>query len=189
MPTPVSQHARASHWTAAFVIPPDLLAAVPSVSSPLVRLPSELLLHLFSHTIDPLDQLCLALTCRRLLQVSSCLSMKIPSVAKHRYLSWRSCGRILPLLRRLAPVDTRGRPSRTLALCCDCLWYRPTRKSYWIKDGNRYVLMEPGRFAQEFWDDKVSIWTSRFSFQCPACWLKERMVILEQAGKLQQPLS
>lgn len=167
----------------------QLLAAVPRVSSPLARLPSELLLHLFSHTIDPLDQLCLALTCRRLLQVSSFLIVKIPSVAKHRHLNSRSCCGMLPLLRRLAPVDARGRPMRTLALCCDCLWYRPTRKSYWTKDGKQYVLMEPGRCAQEVWDDRVSAWTSRFSFQCPACWLRERIVVLERAGKSQQHLS
>lgn len=167
----------------------QLLAAVPSVSSPLVRLPSELLLQIFSHTTDPLDQLCLALTCRRLLQVSSFLIVKIPSVSKHRYLNSQSgCG-MLPLLRRLVPVDARGRPRRTLALCCDCLWYRPTRKSYWTNDGNQYVLMEPGRHAQEVWDGWVSIWTSKFSFQCPACWLKERRAILEQAGKFPQPLS
>ncbi|KAI8711236.1 hypothetical protein NCS52_01499500 [Fusarium sp. LHS14.1] len=73
MSTPVSQRARATRCTAAFVIPTELLAAVPSVSSPLVRLPSELLLCLFSHTVDPLDRVCLALACRRLLQVSSFL--------------------------------------------------------------------------------------------------------------------
>jgi hypothetical protein len=29
------------------------------------------------------------------------------------------------------PLDARGRPKRTWAVCGDCLRYRPTRKSYW----------------------------------------------------------
>ncbi|RSL72407.1 hypothetical protein BHE90_013307 [Fusarium euwallaceae] len=69
MSTTVSHPRRPSRCTIAFVIPQELLAAVPSDSSRLVRLPSELLLYLFSHTTDPVDQLCLALTCRRLLQI------------------------------------------------------------------------------------------------------------------------
>ncbi|RSL66066.1 hypothetical protein CEP54_003868 [Fusarium duplospermum] len=69
MSTTVSPPTRRSRCTIAFVVPQELLAAVPSDSSLLVRLPSELLLYLFSHTTDPLDRLCLALTCRRLLQI------------------------------------------------------------------------------------------------------------------------
>lgn len=156
---------------------------MPTVSSRLVRLPSELLLILFSHIDDPIEQLCLALTCRRLLQISSFRVVKIPSISKHRYLPPPFCYRMFSLLRRLAPLDARGRPKRTLALCCDCLWYRPTRKSYWKKDGERYTTAKPGIGAWEIWDSRVSAWTSSYSFQCPACWLRERMMTQEQAGK------
>ncbi|KAH8661757.1 hypothetical protein BGZ61DRAFT_147698 [Ilyonectria robusta] len=136
-----------SHDPVPFIIPQELLNAVPRISSPL-----------------------------------------IPSVAKHKYLPPPLRHRMLSLLRRLAPLNARGRPKRTSALCCDCLWYRPTKKSYWKKDGERYTLVKPGIGAWEIWDNRVSTWTSRFSFQCPACWLKERMAILERAGKIQRPL-
>lgn len=166
----------------------QLLNAVPELPPPLVRLPSELLLHLFSHITDPIDQLCLALACRRLLQVSSFLRVKIPSVAKHRYLPPPLCHRVLSLLRRLAPLDVRGRPKRSSALCCDCLRYRPKKKSHWKNDGERYAIMEPGIDVWEIWDNRVSSWTSSYSFQCPACLLKERLDVLERAGKIHRPL-
>lgn len=154
------------------------------ISSPLIHLPPEVLLHLFSQAVNPVDQLCLALTCRRLLQVSSLLVIRIPSVAKHRYLNPPSGCELFPMLRRLAPLGPNGRPNRTVALCCDCLWYRPTRKSYWKKDGDKYALVEPHEHAREGWDGRVSSWKSRYSFQCPACWLRERTEILERAGML-----
>ncbi|RKK27305.1 hypothetical protein BFJ66_g16720 [Fusarium oxysporum f. sp. cepae] len=138
MPTAISEPVMTSHDVVPFIIPQELLNAVPRIFSPLVRLPSELLLNLFSHVTDPIDQLCLALTCRRLLQISSSLAVKIPSVSKHKYLPPPLCHGMLSLLRRLAPLDARGRPKRTSALCCDCLRYLPTKKSYWKKEGERY---------------------------------------------------
>lgn len=149
---------------------------MPTVSSRLIRLPTELLLLLFSHIDDPIEQLCLALTCKRLLQVSSFVVVKIPSVSKHRYLPPPFCDRMLMLMRRLAPSGARGlRQKRTLALCCDCLRYQSTKKSYWKKDGKRYTTAKPGVGAWKIWDSTVWSWTSWYSFQCPACWLRERI--------------
>jgi hypothetical protein len=83
--------------------------------------PTELLIH-----ADSLDPLCLALSCKRLLQISASVSVKIPSLT----ISLSSCPKT-KLLRRLMPLDARGRPKRSWAVCGDCLRYRPTRKSYW----------------------------------------------------------
>ncbi|SCN82888.1 unnamed protein product [Fusarium fujikuroi] len=142
MPTAISKPVMAPHDPVPFIIPQELLSAVPTISSRLVRLPTELLLILFSHVTDPIDQLCLALTCRRLLQISSFLVVKIPSVSKHRYLPPPFCDRMFMLMRRLAPSGALGRrQKRTLALCCDCLRYQPTKKSYWKKDEKRYTAV------------------------------------------------
>ena len=143
-------------------------------SSPLVRLPAELLLQIFSFG-KSIDQLCLALTCRRLLQISSIRPIKIPSVAIHRNLPPPQRSRVdLTLLRRLVPLDAQGQRKRTLALCCDCLKYRSTDDSYWEKDGERYVFQKPWEGSWKSWDNIVARWTRGTSFQCPACWLEEK---------------
>ncbi|KAH7175909.1 hypothetical protein EDB81DRAFT_751347 [Dactylonectria macrodidyma] len=171
-----------SHCRAHFKVPTELLKSAPQGSSTLVRFPSELLVNLFTHVANPIDELCLALTCKRFLQVSTFWELKIPSVAKHRYLPPPFCPYILSMMRRLAPLDSHGRLKRTTALCCDCLRYRPLRKSYWKEDGKRYSLEVPPEDADEPWDDRVSIWKSKTSFQCPTCWLKEKMELLRKAA-------
>jgi hypothetical protein len=131
-------------------------------SSPLL-LPTEILIQIFYHA-DPLDQLSLALTSKNLLQISPYVSLKTLSPTGHRALC--SCRKMEELLRRVKPLDARGRPKRTWAVCCDCLRYRPTRKSYW--KGKR---KDWG--STDIWEYKVESWNRRSSLQCPECWCEE----------------
>ncbi|KAH7157831.1 hypothetical protein B0J13DRAFT_650521 [Dactylonectria estremocensis] len=169
-----------SHCRGNFKVPTELLNAVSQGSSTLVRFPSELLVNIFTHLANPVDELCLALSCKRLLQVSTFWTLKIPSVEKHRFLRPPFCLSMLSMMRRLAPVDSKGRLKQTTGLCCDCLRYRPLKKTFWKEDGKRYKLEVPPEHADEHWDDRVSIWKSKFSFQCPECWLKEKIEGLKE---------
>lgn len=138
----------------------------PTSSAPLLRLPAEVLLKIFSYTAGSTDQLCFALACRLLLQTSTLLaSLQIPSAPKHRTRGY--CIRTSDLLVRLKPRDARGRAKTAWALCCICLRYRPTRLPYW-KGKPRADASE------ERWSDVVRSWKSRDSAECPECWSEER---------------
>jgi hypothetical protein len=136
----------------------------PSRPGPLLQLPVELLLEIFSHA-GPEDQLCLALSCRWLLHISTARPLLISSAAGHRSLPF--CPRGQSLLRRIKPLDARGRQKRTLALCCDCLRYRPRRLSYWK---GTTMADESG----PCWSWVLQSWKSTYSAQCPECWSYER---------------
>ena len=148
--------------------------AVPELSAAILHLPTEILLLIF-HQAYRLDRLCLALTCKRLLQVSSLLPLHIPSVPRHRlHVSTPAtpCIGMVTLLRRLKLLGRTGRAKKTVALCCDCLRYRPTRKGFWNKDAKG--LQEVG--SMYAWEAKVASWNRRSSLQCPACHCDERTV-------------
>lgn len=144
----------------------QILSKPPVLSAPLLLFPAELLLMVFDHAA-PEDQLCLALTCRHLIQFSRALSLRIPSTTKHRSLPF--CPRLDKLLRRLKPLNERGLPKRTLALCCSCLRYRPTRRSYW--KAKQIVDASP-----KVWESVLRGWNSKYSAQCPECWCEEEQV-------------
>ncbi|KAI5862438.1 hypothetical protein GGS23DRAFT_572377 [Durotheca rogersii] len=117
---------------------------------------------------DPLANVCLALACKRLLHVSSMLNLSIPSAIKHRDLSPpQDCIAMRSLVHLICPVNARGQPVRTLAVCCYCCRYRTTKKSHWKKiikekfPGNRLML--------EVVAYRISSWAQRDSIQCPEC--------------------
>ncbi|KAF1994103.1 hypothetical protein P154DRAFT_502388 [Amniculicola lignicola CBS 123094] len=147
------------HWKS-FKIPPDLIATPSLPSSPFLRLPTELLLMVL-YQADPLDKICLAFSCRHLLQISALASAKVPCRCKPQCFSQE----IEKLLKRVKPVDARGKSKRTWGFCIDCMRYRPTRKSYW----NGKVTC--GNWAA--WDRAVRCWNTKFSLQCPQCWGEE----------------
>ncbi|KAL9103211.1 MAG: hypothetical protein Q9163_001738 [Psora crenata] len=128
-----------------FIVPQNLLRSDVKWSSPLLSLPTEILIEVFSHA-RMLDQLALALACKRLLQVSSCIRLKISSLTGQPVS--RHSGTMEKLLRFVRPVDARGRPKRGWSVCVDCLQYRPMRKSYWKKK-------RPSKWSPEAWDNII----------------------------------
>ncbi|KAK7212846.1 hypothetical protein V2G26_020024 [Clonostachys chloroleuca] len=62
-----------------FKRPPELMAAPSLISCTLLRLPVEILARIFAYA-EQIDGVCLALTCKRLLQVSAMFTIRVPSV-------------------------------------------------------------------------------------------------------------
>lgn len=152
----------------------------PTVSAPLLRLPVELQLKIFSHA-EPNDKICLALSCRRLLQTSTMLSLGTFSAPKHRSLPDDRCPdrqhyeTINVLLQRLRPLDAGGRKKRTWCLCAHCLRYRPRRaSSYWKLSFKGDEDPDMWLRAEGSWLQAMASWSSRYTGQCPECWFERR---------------
>ncbi|OBT47408.1 hypothetical protein VE00_03233 [Pseudogymnoascus sp. WSF 3629] len=105
-----------------FTIPSEVLATLPNTctSAPLLQLPTEILITIFDE-VEIINQLALALTCKRLLQVSTLVSLDVSDlvVRKPDTLGLRE------LLFRLGPTTEDWR------ICIHCTKFRPTRQSYW----------------------------------------------------------
>ncbi|KAF2787487.1 hypothetical protein K505DRAFT_329648 [Melanomma pulvis-pyrius CBS 109.77] len=149
-----------------FIIPQNSFAPKASPSSFLLLLPTELILLIFDHA-DPLDKLCFALSCQYILQISALASLKVPFQRKICGPGCRCHLWIEGLLKRMKPVDARGKLKRSWALCIDCPQYRPTRKSYWNKKKSNCS-------SGKSWDIMVLRWNDKRSLQCPQCWQRER---------------
>ncbi|KAI1754659.1 hypothetical protein F4782DRAFT_493373 [Xylaria castorea] len=164
-----------AHW-GVFKIPQTLHTSVQAIqSSALLALPNELLLEIFAHA-GSVDRLFLALTCKRLLDVSSMVIITIPSAPKHRVFAPRSCKAMLGLLHGIRALNTYGKPrDASSAVCCDCYRYRPKKRKFWkgVEKGYSAVLPE---VIGELYDSIVQDWCHRRSqsYQCPECWCEER---------------
>lgn len=147
-----------------------------TTGSSLFRLPPEILVNILECS-PYLERLCLALTCKHMLQVSSLVKIRVPSVAHHRHLPPSTCYYIFDLFRRLAPRDKKHvrLPDRSIGLCCDCLRFRTRRKGFWTPRGKRYVK-KLGVMTADDWRHTVKAWTSAYIFQCPECYCDERYV-------------
>ncbi|WQF77001.1 Putative F-box domain-containing protein [Colletotrichum destructivum] len=168
-----SEHAPAQWDT--FKIPLKLLVQPqPIQSSGILALPNELLLQILMH-VNPVSQLFLALTCKRLLVVSTMTVTMITSAPKHR--SHRlDCSAMLAVLHTVRPTDARGRSKTSWAPCCVCYRYRPKRKPYW-KDVQKSYPKEWVCGILVDYDSIVQSWSKKHSssYQCPDCWCEERM--------------
>ncbi len=143
-------------------------------SSAALVLPNELLLEIFSYGTG-LDRLFLALTCKRLIVVSSMVTIMIPSTLLHR-LCPDSCRAMLGLLHIIQPLDYRGQPKKSWAACCDCYRYRPKNKRYWKGKEKRYPAASPLTIEVGY-GNAVAEWCCRgsSSYQCPECWCAESL--------------
>jgi F-box domain. len=154
----------------------QLLKVEPLSTGTLLCLPVEVLVEIFNWC-DYLDRMCFAMVCRRLLQVSSLVRIRIPSVIKHQFLPPSTCPHIFLLLRRIEPRDDQGQRDRTLGLCCDCLRRRTRRKSFWGKYEDEYsTKLEK---ILNYWQNAVRHWHDGYSFQCPECWCREKLCLYQ----------
>ncbi|XWX01744.1 hypothetical protein V2A60_009773 [Cordyceps javanica] len=76
------------------------------ISCALLSLPSETLIAIFQ-LLDPIDAVCLALASKHLLHVSAMVTIRVPSVAKHRNVLPSTCKLIYELLWRFTPKVDR----------------------------------------------------------------------------------
>ena len=143
-------------------------------SSTLLTMPNEVLVQIFTQA-NAVDQLFLALTCRRLAAVSSMIVITIPSAPKHRADSL-DCRAMLSILGVMRPLDANRRPQKSWAPCCDCYRYRPRRKNYWKGVWKYYQREWSGKLLAGY-DLAINSWSRKQSsaYQCPECWCEARI--------------
>ncbi|KAK8139410.1 hypothetical protein PG984_002790 [Apiospora sp. TS-2023a] len=145
--------------------------------SPLAKLPNELWLAVFqSLRRQPVDQVSLALTCKRLLSVSRLLlkPVMLPSSFEHSHPRIFICDALRQLLGRVRPLTRDGRPDGYFELCKGCYKYRPMSREYWTRVvGKRYADRLATRFYDGYWknvDQAIVRWRDRPSVTwCPEC--------------------
>lgn len=148
----------------------QFMGVVPKTDAPLLRLPAEVLVIVLAE-ISSEDKTCLAITCKRLLQMSTILPFSIPSVKVHRF--YEPCNRMQRLMCRMRPRDDEGQEKKTIAICNDCLRYRPKRGSYW-EDMPRDGVSETD------WKRQLALWSTLSMGECPQCWYKRTIEDIHQ---------
>ncbi|KIX92577.1 uncharacterized protein Z520_11753 [Fonsecaea multimorphosa CBS 102226] len=156
-----------------FIISQNVLTSPDNQSSPLFRLPHELLLEIFRLCRLP-DQIAFAITCKHLLHVSTIVSLKV---------SRRECPDLQTmekLLKVVRPLNKAGRVKKTWLNCLDCLRWRPRKKSYWTKKLQHLPFRDEMRATWMPWldensDNRVLRWNENYSLQCPECWYHEQV--------------
>ncbi|KAI1268390.1 hypothetical protein F5Y18DRAFT_423754 [Xylariaceae sp. FL1019] len=160
----------AKHWGTLVVSSKLLETPMALQKSILLKLPPEVLLMVFEH-LHPLAKMCLALSCKHLLQVSQLTTITIPSTLKHRN-ACRDIGYPFPcfavhsLLYLMRPLDLGGEPIKTLAVCSVCNRYRPTRRSCWAYVRSENVRLQwTNRVAEKY----INRWANQPYTSCPHC--------------------
>ncbi|KAI1378050.1 hypothetical protein F4677DRAFT_414300 [Hypoxylon crocopeplum] len=163
-----------THW-GVFAIPRTVLkeSLVKHQTSPLLKLPNEILLRIFAYASWD-EKLFFALTCKTLLDVTTMTTVVIPSALSHRVHHLSGCPGMLSLLHLLGPRGPHGHPKETQGLCCDCYRYRPRRISYW-KCILKHLLTEGACLTPEGYESAVTHWNTGYSYQCPECYCVERV--------------
>jgi hypothetical protein len=135
----------------------------PNASAPFLRLPNEIVFHIYDLIPSQNDKICLALTCRRLLQPAAALRIKLPA----------SVTAMDSLVRRVdwpfyADIVQNERNFR----CCSyCEEVRPTNPRHWDHllqlAQNDYRCDELGR--------QIRMWCRRRRRHqpCPNCLVEE----------------
>ncbi|KAH8162236.1 hypothetical protein CIB48_g6007 [Xylaria polymorpha] len=116
-----------------FVVPDQIfkVAPVPQQSG-LLNMPLEILFSIMS-SCTSVDTVCLALTCKALLQSCYKNIHPIPSAEKHNEEGHKCMG-IFTLLTLTRPVDARGHPAIYFIPCYGCFHRRNiSSEVYWTK--------------------------------------------------------
>ncbi|KAK7908798.1 hypothetical protein PG985_016101 [Apiospora marii] len=136
----------------AFQVPSLDSAALPKDLPPLLsKLPNELWLCIL-RSLHPVDQVCLALTCKRLLSVSQMITIMLPFGPGHpRSGSLFPCDALVRLLHRVQPPGPSGVPDGKLFLCWHCFRIRPMQKSYWIGVRKKHAPRLAPHYRGGYW--------------------------------------
>lgn len=136
-----------------------------------------------------MDGVCLALSCKRMLDISQLCAVKTPRPVSHRapwsadpswlYVDLDSlepecrCGQMEVFLRRIVPRNPRGRVDRTMQLCVDCMKYLPRRRTYWEARARVLRNSDWDREVEEDWALASKYFGAAIKMQCPQCRLQE----------------
>ncbi|KAI1755907.1 hypothetical protein F4782DRAFT_374270 [Xylaria castorea] len=137
-----------------FAAPQKVFEIAPVLQqSNLLNMPLEILFKIMS-LCSSVDTVCLALTCKALLQSCHRNISLIPSMAKHSQLGYKCMG-IFTLLTLTRPVDARGQSTIHFMPCYPC--FQSNRdKEYWKE---RRIPRPP---------DSTGV-LKRLSIRCPWC--------------------
>ncbi|KAI0444505.1 hypothetical protein F4803DRAFT_511540 [Xylaria telfairii] len=115
-----------------FTVPDQIfnVAPVPQKSG-LLNMPLEILFNIMS-SCTSVDTVCLALTCKALLQGCYKNIRPIPSAEKHSEEGHKCMG-IFTLLTLTRPVDARGYPTTYFIPCYDCFHQKNSGGVYWTE--------------------------------------------------------
>lgn len=135
--------------------------------------------------------ICLALTCKSLLSVSTLAIHHRPTLPPENRIPFsdfqdaifhsgnpehRSRRTMIDFLFRIHPLGDRVRRSPAVNLCQDCLRYRPTEPSWWAGKGAPC----PGKAEiGRCWSLMVEHWRYKQVLQCPECWYANHMAVCE----------
>ncbi|KAK8041735.1 hypothetical protein PG993_006258 [Apiospora rasikravindrae] len=159
----------------------------------LSRAPNEPWLIIQGH-LDPIDQVALALTCKRLLSASAISTIMLPSSPAHKGpgTDRGECKNLPLLLARVRPLTPSGLLSPDLALCRNCQLYRPTWERYWVAVGETYARRLRRCYYREaavyavYVKGLIGMWKNRLSTEvaCPGCQLEARWEYFERVKRL-----
>ncbi|KAI8958498.1 hypothetical protein F5Y11DRAFT_38265 [Daldinia sp. FL1419] len=163
-----------------FIIGTKLIESSPSSqSSVLILLPPELILMVFGE-LDPFSKVCLALTCKNLLQVGHMAKITIPSGPKHRHAYDYHCLAVHRLLHLALPIRRDGTlNSKNMAVCSYCYRYRPTEKSHWERLHKQFSAHCSSHTIGSY----IASWESHSSPRCPECSLEVRRLELTNGSR------
>ncbi|PKX98758.1 F-box protein [Aspergillus novofumigatus IBT 16806] len=132
-------------------------------SSPLVNLPTEILVQIFSYT-NLRDTIALSTSCKYLLSILSFtafpgdfLLRKLPDLTPIKL--------ILFLLRLAWPREMNGRAKKGLRYCNACLRIYPEKRQYWEEKLSMNI-------SRDFWNSLKSQW--EMNLDCPKCYLSHK---------------
>ncbi|OAQ67834.1 F-box domain-containing protein [Pochonia chlamydosporia 170] len=171
---------------------PQVLTPTTKPTSPLLNLPPEILIQIFSQSPTS-DAVILALTCKTLLSIATLCNLRVPTPQIHRQpwalfstpgetsdyygTSSCSCRHLNSILSRFRPRDAQSRPSRAWNLCVDCACYRPTRQAYWSRKLGLLSSQGWGMDRGDVWQASVKWFAAGVKVQCPTCRLVEDTMV------------
>lgn len=126
-----------------------------------------------SYDKDKKDQICFALSCIHIIQISAVHDLYVRTVGHSRkHFDHEDKEKRLAFLKLLAPLTKRGRKSKAFALCEKCMAYRPTTKKFWKAKAKEDDFLEVTGDALA---EMATMFKNGEYLRCPECWYERNM--------------
>ncbi|KAL1958528.1 hypothetical protein VTO42DRAFT_4392 [Malbranchea cinnamomea] len=131
-------------------------------------LPADIITLIFDES-DPSDQLALALSCKRLLNIATLIHLKYNAATAVLASPDEREKRAETIARCLFRIGGElGHPLQAWRLCAQCLRYRPTAEKYW--DAKMDDKKGPRRrYRKECSEQAIVEWNRGEEWECPTC--------------------